>query len=172
LTLHAERVLVLGSGGAGKSTVARRIGTATGLPVVHLDRLYWHPGWVETPAGEWEQVVRDAVAGDRWVIDGNYGGTMPVRLAAADTAVYLDVARLRCLWRVLRRTALLHGRSRDDVGPGCPERFSWEFLVWIWRYPATRRPGLLALLADFERGGGRVLVLRNDAEVDRFLADL
>ncbi len=76
---------MIGSGGAGKSTVSRRIAAATGLPLVHLDRLYWHPGWVATPAAEWEQVVRDVVAGDRWVIDGSYGGTLALRLAAADT---------------------------------------------------------------------------------------
>jgi adenylate kinase family enzyme len=164
-------VLVIGSGGAGKSTVARRIAASTGLPLVHLDRLYWHPGWVSTPAAEWEQVVRDVVAGDRWVIDGNYGGTIALRLAAAGTVVYLDVPRIRCLMRVLKRAALHRGRSRDDMSPGCPERLTREFLWWIWRYPATRRAGVLALLADFERGGGRVVVLRNDAEVDGFVSE-
>jgi adenylate kinase family enzyme len=167
-----DRVLVIGSGGAGKSTVARRIATSTGLPIVHLDRLYWHPGWVPTPADEWDQVVRDVVAGSRWVIDGNYGGTMALRLAAADTVVFLDVPRTRCLLRVLKRVAQHRGRSRDDISPGCPEHLSREFVWWIWRYPATRRAGVLALLADFERRGGRVVVLRSDAEVDHFVAEV
>jgi adenylate kinase family enzyme len=164
-------VLVIGSGGAGKSTVARRIAAATGLPLVHLDRLYWHPGWVATPDAEWERVVRDVVAGERWVIDGNYGGTLALRLAAADTVVFLDVPRIRCVMRVLRRGAQHRGQSREDMSPGCPERVSREFLWWIWRYPATRRAGVLALLADFERSGGRAVVLRNEAEVDLFVSE-
>jgi adenylate kinase family enzyme len=172
LTPAVEKVLVIGSGGAGKSTLAGRIAAATGLPLVHLDRLYWHPGWVPTPDAEWEQVVRGVIAGDRWVIDGNYGGTMALRLAAADTVVFLDVPRIRCVIRVLRRVAQHRGRSRSDTSPGCPEHVSREFLWWIWRYPATRRAGVLALLADFERGGGWVVVLRNDAEVDGFVSEL
>lgn len=167
-----ERVLLIGSGGAGKSTVARRIAEATGLPLVHLDQLYWHPGWIPTPDVEWEAVVRDVVAGDRWVIDGNYGGTMALRLAAADTVVFLDIPRLRCVMRVLRRAAQHRGRSRDDMSPGCPEHVSREFLWWIWRYPATRRAAVLALLADFERDGGRTVIVRNDGEVDGFVSTL
>lgn len=167
-----ERVLLIGSGGAGKSTVARRIAAAAGLPLVHLDQLYWRPGWVPTPDAEWEQVVRDVVAGDRWAIDGNYGGTLALRLAAADTVVFLDVPRIRCVVRVLKRTARHRGRSRDDMSQGCPEHVSREFLWWIWRYPATRRPGVMARLADFERGGGRVVVLRRNADVERFVSEL
>jgi adenylate kinase family enzyme len=163
---------VIGSGGAGKSTISRRIAAATGLPLVHLDRLYWHPGWTPTPEDAWERVVRDVVAGSRWVIDGNYGGTLPLRLAAAETVIFLDVPRTRCLLRVLKRLGQHRGRNRDDVGPGCPEHLSREFLWWIWRYPATRRSGVLAQLADFERRGGRVAVLRTDAEIDRFVAEI
>jgi len=61
------------------------IGRRTGLPVVHLDLLYWHPGWEETPTEEWERVVADVVSGLAWIVDGNYGGTLRLRLAACDT---------------------------------------------------------------------------------------
>lgn len=164
-----RRVLVLGSGGAGKSTFARALGERTGLPVVHLDRIWWRPGWVEATEAEFDAEIAALTARDAWVMDGNYGRTLPVRLAAADTAVLLDVPRLTCLFRVALRAIRHRGRSRPDMTPGCPERVTWEFVRWIWTYPARRRPGVLAMLAEFERRGGRVAVLRTSAETRAFL---
>ncbi len=78
-----KRIAIIGPGGAGKSTLARQIGAKTGLPVIHLDAHYWHEGWVETPKEEWAQAVRELAEGEAWVMDGNYGGTMEIRLPAA-----------------------------------------------------------------------------------------
>jgi adenylate kinase family enzyme len=152
--------------------VAREIAMAGGLPVIHLDRFYWHPGWVETPKAEWAQVVSDLIAGEEWVIDGNYGGTMSLRLAAADTVVFLDVSRVVCLFRVLKREVWHRKAHREDIAPGCPGRITWEFVRWIWTYPAARRPGVLSLLSDFERGGGRSVVLRSNVEIGEFLSSV
>lgn len=165
-----DKVMVIGSGGAGKTTVAREIAALTGLPLVHLDRLFWHPGWMPTPADEWRGLIEDLVATDRWVIDGNYGGTMDLRLAAADAVVFLDVPRRRCLARVVKRALANGGRTRAEMSPGCPERLTWEFVRWVWSYPASRRPGILIRLKAFEAEGGRVVVLRNDRETRQFLA--
>jgi adenylate kinase family enzyme len=162
-------VLVIGSGGAGKPTLARELAAATGLPLVHLDRLYWRPGWVPTPTDEWRDVVRHLVERDAWVIDGNFASTLRLRLEAADTAVFLDVPRARCLARIVRRRFRFHGRTRPDLTPGCPEHVDWEFVRWIWTYPSHRRPGVLALLREFERAGGRAIVLRTRGDVAAFL---
>ncbi len=164
-----RRVLVLGSGGAGKSTFARALGERTGLPVVHLDRLWWRPGWVETPTEEFDADLAGVLARDAWVMDGNYGRTLPARLAVADTAVLLDVPRWTCLRRVILRAIRHRGRSRPDMTDGCPERVTWEFVRWIWTYPAQRRPGVLAMLAEFERRGGLVAVLRTSSEMRAFV---
>lgn len=164
-----RRVLVLGSGGAGKSTFARALGERAGLPVVHLDRHWWRPGWVERSQQEFDADLEGLLACDAWVMDGNYGRTLAARLAVADTAVLLDVPRLTCLRRVLVRALRHRGRSRPDMTEGCPERVSWEFVEWIWTYPARRRPEVLAMLEEFERRGGRAAVLRKPAEVRAFL---
>jgi adenylate kinase family enzyme len=100
-----KRVVVIGSGGAGKSTFSRRLHAATGLPLIHLDRLFWRPGWTEMPNEEWRATNEMLVKAEAWIIDGNYGGTMDVRLAAADTIIFLDLPRLVCLYRVLKRLA-------------------------------------------------------------------
>lgn len=163
-----QRVLVIGSGGAGKSTLAVRLAERTGLPVIHLDALYWRAGWQEPSEEEWAAKVGELIRGPRWIMDGNYGGTLDMRLAACDTAIFLDVSRMRCLWRILRRRVRFHGRSRPDMVEGCPERLNWEFTAWIWTYPIRRRPTIMRQLSAL-RPDQRAIVLRSDAEVEAFL---
>src|SRR5207247_6652305 len=97
-----NRVLVIGTGGTGKTTLARRLAERTGLPLIHLDLLYWRPGWQPTPNDEWRQTVERLITAEKWIIDGNYGGTLDLRLAACDTVVFIDLPRVVCLLRVLR----------------------------------------------------------------------
>jgi adenylate kinase family enzyme len=165
-----QRVLVIGSGGAGKSRFASRLGAATGLPVVHLDACYWHTSWTPTPKDEWARAVGELAARDAWVMDGNYSGTLDVRIARCDTVVFLDVPRLVCLWRVVRRWLRHLGRTRADMAPGCPERLNWEFVQWIWTYPRERRPGILRRLGALAPGQ-RAVILRSRREIERFLSD-
>jgi adenylate kinase family enzyme len=163
-----QRVLVIGSGGAGKSTFASGLGERTGLPVIHLDALYWRSGWTETPSDEWGRLVNKLLARDTWVIDGNYGGTQDARIAACDTVIFLDLPRHVCLWRVVKRWLRYRGRVRPDMAEGCNEHLTLEFVRWIWQYPATRRPGILAKLTTL-RSDQRAVVLRSAAAVEDFL---
>ncbi len=167
-----RRVLLIGSGGAGKSTFARRLGARLGLPVIHLDRVYWRAGWVEPPKDEWRRKVEELCAGESWVMDGNYSGTLDVRLAACDAVVFLDLPRVVCLWRVLRRAFKYRGGSRPDMGEGCPEQLNKDFLVfllWVWNYPRRSRPKILERLKDLP-DGKPVYILRSGAEAEEFLA--
>jgi adenylate kinase family enzyme len=163
-----RRILVIGSGGSGKTTVAKEIARRTGLPLIHLDQLFWRPGWDPTPDDEWDRRIDELIAQDAWVLDGNYGRTLAVRIAAADTVVFLDVPRRVCLWRILSRRLRHLGRSRPDVAPGCPERLTWEFVSWVWSYPSRRRPGILKQIGGV-RNNMEVVVLQTAEDVRRFL---
>ncbi|MHB9144319.1 MAG: DNA topology modulation protein [Symbiobacteriia bacterium] len=168
--MKVQRIAIIGSGGAGKSTLARQLGDILGIEIVHLDRLFWHPGWVETPRDQWLAVQEEEVRRERWIIDGNYLGTMDVRLASADTVIFLDLPRILCVFRAFKRAVGHWGRSRPDMGEGCPEKVDWEFLRWIWGFPAKTRPEILRLagLPD----GVQVTQLRSSRAVDRFLRGL
>jgi adenylate kinase family enzyme len=166
-----RRVLVIGSGGAGKTRFARRLGEITGLPVVHLDSLYWSPGWVEPDKDAWKRQVQRLIGRERWILDGNYGGTLDLRLAACDTVIFLDLPRVVCLWRVVRRSMAHGGRARADLPDGCPERLSAEFLWWVWSYPGRRRSKILARLRSL-RPDQRAVVLTSTASVERYLGEL
>lgn len=165
-----ERVAIIGCAGAGKSTLARHLGTLTALPVVHLDREHWLPGWVEPDRAEWAARVDELAARDRWIIDGNYGGTMEARIARADTVIFMDYATWLCLYRVTKRAMVYRNRQRPDMTPGCNEKIDIQFYKWIWAYRQTRRRGIVAMLRAAKANGKRVVVLRNPGQTRRFLA--
>jgi adenylate kinase family enzyme len=98
-----RRIVVIGPLGAGKSTLAMELGRRLGLPVHHLDQLYWGDSWARTPEAEWQAVLDGLTDGDAWIIDGNFTSSLPQRLAAADAVVYLDVPRLTSTIRATRR---------------------------------------------------------------------
>lgn len=141
-----KRVAVVGSGGAGKSTFCLGLSERTGLLVVHLDEHFWQPGWIETPPQPWRARQEELFNAETWIADGNYGGSLDIRLSRADTLVILAIPRLQCIGRVLFRT--LRNRGRSVQAPGCPERFDWQFVKWIWRYPVDSRPRLDAAIAQ------------------------
>jgi adenylate kinase family enzyme len=164
-----QRVAVVGSGGAGKSTFARTLSRVTELPVVHLDEHYWHPGWVETPRDEWALAQRSLVAQERWIIEGNYSNTFDIRFARADTVIVLAFARRVCIYRALKRVAL--NWHRETQALGCPEHFDVTFLRWLWEFPYNGRPKLDAALQQF--GGHLCIVeLRTPAAARKYLFGL
>ena len=164
-----KRLLIIGAGGAGKTTLARRLAARTKLPLIYLDQLYWRAGWETTPAEEWCAKVQKIVDGDAWIMDGNYGGTLDIRLEACDTVLFLDLPRMVCLWRVLRRRLSHMRRARSELPAGCSDRLTWEFLAWIWTYPVRRRGRILRRLAA-EGGRKRVVILRSAKAIEAFLA--
>ena len=139
-------MVVIGSGGAGKSVFSRDLGQRTGLPVIHLDVEFWRPGWVPMDDEPWAARVHELVAADRWIIDGNYGGTMAIRFKRADTVVFLDLPRVVCLLSAVRRSIRYRRAARPDMTEGNRERLDLAFLAWIWNYPRTRRPGIVRQL--------------------------
>jgi adenylate kinase family enzyme len=165
---HMKKVLVIGSGGAGKSTFARDLGTLLNIDVIHLDALYWHPGWVETPRTEWRKVIEGLVRRDAWIIDGNYSNTLDFRLEACDTVIFLDMARFICLWRVLARAIRYRGRTRPDMAEGYHERLDLGFICWVWGYKRRTRPQIIEILRQSAQSK-QVIWFRSRAEVKRFL---
>ena len=166
LPAQARRIMVVGCGGAGKSTLSVELCRLLGIEVIHLDRLFWKPGWASSENEEFDRKVADAAALPEWIIDGNYIRTMPIRLARADAVIYLDYPRLVCLWGVLVRQLQNRGRTRPDMAEGCPEKVDAEFLSWVWNFKKNHGKRELELL---EQSGKPVLIFKRRAELKRFL---
>ena len=165
-----QRIVILGNAGSGKSTLARALGQRLGLPVVHLDRLFWEPGWAKAPTHVFRARVSEAISGERWICEGNYHRqTFDLRLPRADLVIWLDTGPVRCLARVVMRSAL--NRPRDDLPEGCVERLDADFLAflnYVRTFDREKRPGIedhrLALAAHVP-----VVRLRGTRQISRFL---
>lgn len=166
-----QRVAILGSGGAGKSVLADAIAERTGLPVVHLDVLYWKPDWTQPPPEEFAAALDSAVATDRWILDGNFlrDGEDP-RFARADTVILLDLPRMTCLWRVLERRIREAQKPRRDLPAGCREKIDLSFMRLVWRYPDRSLPRVLAQLEGLD--GVDVRRLHSTDDVREYLERL
>jgi adenylate kinase family enzyme len=167
-----QRIAIIGCSGTGKSTLARKVGARLDLPVVHLDALFWEPGWKEAEPEAFRARVAKALAGGRWVSDGNYNTrTFDLRLPQADLIVWLDqplwLRFVRVAWRAFR-----HRRGgRLDMGPDCPEKLDRAFLAFIWNFDRVTRPRIEAAIARLAPHVPLVR-LRGDAQIAAFLQGL
>jgi adenylate kinase family enzyme len=164
-----RRVLIIGSPGAGKSTFARQLGRRINAPVIHLDKLYWQPGWIEPDPQTWSDTLARAVQAESWIMDGHYGSTLDLRLQAADTVILLDFPRSLCLRRVFLRVLRTWGRNREDMGPGCREKVDFEFIRFIWNFNRENLPAAKEKLQHFT--GGKY-ILKSPRELQHFLAEI
>lgn len=168
-----KRVVVTGLAGAGKSTFSTALAAKTGLPLIHLDLVFWKPGWVAPQDDEWREKQSRLLAGDAWIADGNYHHTLDLRLERADTVVMLDTP-----WWTCARRAFIRGLRKRPPGSvlpdGCTEsaahrlRAEWGVAGRVWRNRHSDNERELAIVA--EHGQHATLhVLRSKRAVRDFL---
>lgn len=164
-----QRIIIIGPCGAGKSTLSTMLAAKLGLPLYHMDKLNWQPGWIESSKDDIRERLKSILSTDRWMIDGNYSGTLAERINHADTIIYLDFPIRLCLWRVMKRVWHYRGRTRPDMTEDCPERFDFAFMLYLMQWNIGSRPKTEALVHGHE---AKTVRLRNPAELDRWLAVL
>jgi len=164
--MTTRRLLIIGCCGAGKTTLALALGQKLGLPVHHLDTLWWLPNWQHDSRENFDRKLADLLRQDSWIIEGDYSRTLPERLKFADTVIQLKFPPLVCLWRVLKRTLRWYGRHRPDMGKGCRERLNLPFLSYVWNYNKTQTPKLEEALQNFH---GRLIRLTSPRDVKQLL---
>jgi len=153
----AGRILIVGCSGTGKSTLAQAIASLRGLTYVSMDRdIFWLSGWKSRPRPEAIALIEQAVAGPRWIMDGNSPGTLPLRLPRTDLVIWRRPPRYVALRGVISRWLRYRGRSRPEMAPGCPERLDWKFLRYIWTFEHDEAPQFQEML---ERHGRNVPVV-------------
>lgn len=163
--------MIIGGAGSGKSTLARSLGEITGLPVVHIDTIYWLPNWTMRSRDEISHMSSEIADRDEWIFEGNHSETMAHRATRADMLIFLDITTPRRLWRILRRTLQHYGKLRPDMAEGCYERLDWEFLKFAANY---RKNGRIRALSFLKMAPSHLKKhhLRNPGDVEQFLAEM
>ena len=164
-----KRILVLGCAGSGKSTLSKRLSAILGIEVIHLDAYYWKD-WKEADSDEFAAFVQKTAAKESWIIDGNYRKTLPVRLAAADSVIFLDFPTSTCIMSVIKRTLKNYGKEREDMGKGCHERFDLSFLRWVLTFRRKNRRFITENLDNFP--DVNKIVLKSRKQANEFLNEL
>lgn len=166
-----ERVIIIGCGGSGKSTLARKLGEKTGLPVVHLDQIFWSPGnWVHLESEVFDQVLKLELEKQKWIMDGNYDRTLLMRLQKCDTVIWLDYHRHVCLLQWIKRVITNWGKAREDMAPGCKEWLDPEFAGWIWKFNKANRKRYQAILRN--QADKNIYIFKNRRQLKRYLTSI
>lgn len=141
-----QKVALIGCGGSGKTFMSKQLAALIDAPVTHLDAVYYDDEWNTLPKEKFSAVQENLVKAPTWVIEGNYAGTMPIRLRTADTVIFLDLPPTVCLWGIAQRR-LHHGGGQNDA-TGIYDRVSWNFIRYVWGYRKTMAPRVRALLSE------------------------
>ena len=164
-----KKVLVIGGNGSGKSTFSKILAEKTHLPLVHLDKILWCGNWEYLSKDEFDILLDKELEKESWIIDGNYERTLEKRLSYCDTVFYFDFSALQCLFGVTERVLKNYGKTRDDMGGNCPEKFDLDFYKAILRFNKNNRPKTRALLEKYKP---KVIVFHNRKQAEKYLTSI
>lgn len=138
----ADRMLVIGCSGGGKSTLAQRIASKRKIEYISLDRdVRWLPDWKPREANERRRLVEKLILGEQWIMDGTYPTSFDIRLPRTDIIIWVKVPRYVCLYSVYKRSITNLGKTRPDMAKGCVEQLpDREFLSYIWNFEKKSAP--------------------------------
>ncbi|MGN9776438.1 topology modulation protein [Micromonospora sp. H33] len=161
-----DRIAIIGCGGSGKSTVARHLARVLNAPLIHLDAIYYDKQWDPLPQDQFAQQQRQLVGAKRWIIEGNYASTLPIRLVAADTVIFLDLPTPTCLWGIAQRRWRYRGGQHS--ADGVYDRLTWSFIRYILSYRRRMRPRVQRLVRE-HGPDARLITLTSRRQVNLFI---
>lgn len=168
-----RKVLIIGNAGSGKSTFGRKLAEKTGLPLVHLDKLYWRGDWEHLSREEFDAALQAELDKPEWIIDGNFNRTLTHRLQYCDTVFFFDLPTITCLWGITKRIFTHHGKVRPDMGGNCREYFDKQKTVLykdVLTFNKRRRKDYYEILGKTEHID--VVVIKSRKAANKYLKEI
>ena len=165
-----DKIAIIGSPGAGKSTLAQQLGESLDIETIHLDCYFWQPDWREKPRETRIEILKELVRKERWIIEGTYLGSSEPRLNAADTIIFLDIPLWLCLYRIIQRYNKYRGQSRPDLPEGCTDKLTLLYMLKVLAFPFRGRRTTKQKLRSYK--AKQIFWLRSRKEIKDFLAQL
>jgi adenylate kinase family enzyme len=173
---HHKKIVVYGNSGSGKTTLARLLSKKFNLPLYHLDQYHWKPNWERVSDAEFFAKHKQLCNEPAWIMEGIYTRILPERIAHADMVIFLDMPRYLCMWRVLKRSVLNHGKQLPGDPEGCTQNVFrskfLEFITWVWNFNKRNRAAVLEMLQSPEFKNKQIYILRSPQEMDAFIEQL
>ena len=160
-----NKVIVIGCPGAGKSTFSRQLNEMTGIPLYYLDMMYWNSDRTTVTKELFRERLLKVLGLENWIIDGNYGSTMEMRMAECDTVIFLDFTAETCLKGVRERK----GKPRPDM-PWVETEDDEEFFEFIKKFEIESKPKILELFKKYHEK--EIVILKSREEADRYISSL
>lgn len=157
-----KKIMVIGCPGSGKSTFSRALHDQTGIPLYHLDMMYWNADQTTVEKSVFLERLSAVLGQDEWIVDGNYGATMELRMAACDTVIFLDYPLDVCLDGIRER----RGKPRSDM-PWIETEEDAELMAFVKSYNEQQKPKVLALLEKY--GDRSRMIFESREQADAFL---
>lgn len=168
-----QKILIIGGNGAGKSTFAKRLADITDLPLRHLDKLYWTDGWQPRDSEEFKSLLQLELEKPKWIIDGNMKKTLSHRLKYCDTVIYFDFPSLTCFFGALKRIIKNRGKTRDDMGENCPEKFDKRTLKFLFGTLKFNKKNRALFYETVSKApNAKLIVFKNRRQAEVFLNSL
>ena len=161
-----QKVIVIGCPGSGKSTFSKALHDSTGLPLYHLDRMNWNADGTNVPKHTFMERLHQALEKESWIIDGNYGSTMELRMQFCDTVFFLDYPPDVCIAGIKSRK----GKERTDIPCTTLEDEDHEFVEFIKNYNSVSRPAVMELLQKYSYK--RIIIFENRSDANEFLSQI
>jgi len=167
LAKFGKKIMIIGSGGSGKSTLAIKLGEILALPVIHLDKEFWKNDWIKVLKAEWYEKQKKLVSAQEWIVDGNYTGSLEVRLKAADTVIFLDFGRFTCMRSIIKRR---FSKNQAEINTGNPVKLNRSFVKWVWQFNSKTRPNIIEKLLEYK--DIKIVILKNRKDMKKFIEEL
>jgi adenylate kinase family enzyme len=168
-----KRVLITGSGGAGKSTLAKALSVKINVPVIHLD-YYYHQtdkDYVNNKEA-WIEKVYSLLDGDSWIIEGNYSSSYEKRFALADTFIFLDVSTAQSLWSIIKRRYVYRKTKRPEMPDDWQDKLNWEFVRYVLRFKKDSRQKLVNEIEKYTHQNLAVHIFKSRRQANKWLVKL